>query len=366
MTRRLASLSSLVRLSAVALAAGCFTGPINQHPRVELSPPAAAIMRGKDASFTFVATDPDDDPLDLSWGVASGACRDNFPSWTADHRPLAAGERQVVVEGSATLGPFCVCVFAEDSHHAKNDSCVDGTPVNRPPDTRLRLVSPGTPQPFPLFSRVRVSGAETVDTDAAPGELIRYDWGLTAPSSSTATLAPCDPNAALDRCFLADIPGTYSVTLQATDSLGASYRFPLDVQIAEDRLPCIRHTTPELDNLIRDDDADAPRGLSVDVVDDDGDPYPGSVNGRTHFAWYSGLENGPMSSLGNDFNTFVPGGYRLGDVVQVRVVIGDRDKNAETIRLRLIQCGMNGDALCASAPGSDCILSVTWTVRFRL
>ena len=369
MTRRLASFHSLARLSAVVLVAGCFTGPINQHPRVELDSPAATVLRGKDASFMVDATDPDGDPLDLTWGVADGKCPGDPQSWSGEHRQLAAGERKIVVEGSATWGPFCVCVFAVDSHHATSASCRDETPVNRPPDPRLRVVSPVTSQPFPLFSLVRVSAAGTVDPDAAPGEIIRYDWELERPSESpsNAKLESCSDNAELDRCFLGDVSeGSFTVTVRATDSLEEGLSAMVPVKIAKDRLPCIhvRDTTPELTSLTYDDNPDAPQTITVHTVDDDGDPYPRGDHGQIQFTWFAGLVNGPMSPRGGNFNSFTPVDNQVGDEVRVRVEI--RDRNFKNIDDILTGCWMSGGALCESSPGSGCFLGATWTVRFNL
>jgi len=362
--RRLTSPRWLAWLFAAAELAGCFTEPINRQPSVQLTPPGTSIMRGKDASFTVVATDPDGDPLMVSWGVVAGDCPIDVQSWQGDRRPLGAGERQVVVESSATLAPFCVCVFAVDSHNATDANCLPQTPVNRAPDIQLRVVEPNTLPRFPLFSRVRVSAAGTVDPDAAPGEMILYSWNLDRPPGSSAALEGCGTATDLERCFTGDARGTYTVTLEARDGMGEKSRAMVPVEIAEDRLPCIRETTPALTSLIRDDSPDAPRSLSVTKVDDDGNPYPASSSGRIQFTWFAGLEGGPMSYLGNDFESFTPVGYQLGDVVRVRVEI--RDRNVKTIDDILTRCQMSGDALCESPPGSGCFLSATWTVRFNL
>lgn len=352
-------------LFAAVELAGCFTQPINRQPSVQLTPPATSIMRGKDASFIVVATDPDGDPLNVSWSVAAGDCPRDVQSWQGDRRPLGPGERQVVVESSATLDTFCVCVFAVDSHNATDANCLKGTPINRAPDITLRVVEPSILPRFPLFSRIRVSAAGTVDPDGAAGELIRYDWrDLVRPTGSTAVLEACAPPSELDRCFTGDAHGTYTVTLEASDAMGEKSRAMVPVEIAEDRLPCIRETTPALTSLTRDDSHDAPRSISVTSVEDDGNPYPASSSGRIQFTWFAGLQGGPMSYLGNDFESYTPVGYQLGDVVQVRVEI--RDRNVKTIDDILTRCQMNGDALCESPPGSGCFLSATWTVRFNL
>ena len=366
MTRRLAWLLSLSGLAAAWLPAACFTSPINQHPTVDVVPAAVPIARGKEARFMVSVSDPDGDPVAVNWGLAPPDSCPNNPgpqSWPGGSQRLQPNERTFMVDGGVTRSVFCVCVFAVDSHNAVDGKCLLQTPSNAPPDARLKVVSPDdTLQPFPLFSSVHLSAAETTDPEMDP---ITYAWKLSRPLASTATLTPCqmgaDPNLP-ERCFFADSPGTYVATVEAQDGFDRSSA-PATVQIAEDRLPCIRATRPLLTSLIYDDNASAPQSIFVDGVDDDGNPYPGNSQGVTHFAWYVGSEGGPMSYLGNDVNSFAPVRYHPGDVVRVRVEI--RDRNVATIDRILTGCQLSGDALCESPAGSGCFLSVTWTVRFN-
>ena len=102
--------------------------------------------------------------------------------------------------------------------------------------------------------------------------------------------------------------------------------------------------------------------FSVDRVDDDGDPYPGTATGETHFTWFVGHGNDAVTSVMNDFHSLniSPGTFGIGEKGRVRVEIHDRKGTA--IDAALMGCGDN--AACEAPRGSGCFLRVTWDLEY--
>ena len=98
----------------------------------------------------------------------------------------------------------------------------------------------------------------------------------------------------------------------------------------------------------------------VDRVSDDGDPYPRSAHGETHFTWYVGRAGEPLVYQDNDFHSLdlAPGTFSLGDVGSVRVEIHDR--NTRAIDNVLLGCGDSD--VCAARSG--CFQRVSWKIEY--
>jgi hypothetical protein len=349
----------------LGLLAGCFTGPINRLPQVASIQPSAPVMRGHDASFTVIVSDPDDDPLDVKWGVVPDDCPADrtVEHWMGDLQSLPAGEQQVMVGGDVTRDArFCLCAFASDSHHAVASNCLQVAPMNLAPVTKLRVESPSAALIYPLYSHFQLSGEGSVDPE---GDALTRDWSITGPSGATVVPEACASSNPLEACFFADTPGEYLVTLTTSDTLQVTSPASLTLKVAADRLPCLGMTMPGLSSLsITSSDIEETK-FTVESVDDDGNAFGvPPVVGRIQFTWYLGSGTGPLVYKGNDFNVFtiVPGTFRSGDTARVRVEIRD-DANRDAIDNILLGCGNQRD-LCESPPGSGCFLGATWTVSF--
>jgi PKD repeat protein len=97
--------------------------------------------------------------------------------------------------------------------------CFDGG--SEPPPTLIDNAAPvanaGADQTVFTLGIVNLSGAASSDAD---GDIIRYQWSFVArPVGSSATLAGADTVAAT---FTPDVPGAYTIQLEATDGFAGS------------------------------------------------------------------------------------------------------------------------------------------------
>ncbi|HEV3030796.1 MAG TPA: hypothetical protein VG319_04100, partial [Polyangia bacterium] len=223
------------------------------------------------------------------------------------------------------------------------------------PTAALDLVSPLGSGPYPLGSTFRVSGARS--TGADPMVPLGYVWKLElelAPTS-LAALADCDGKGDMSvRCFVADVPGTYLVTLNAQNQTGQSPPVSATYIVATDQPPCLDQTTPDVATTVT-----TMTSFTVSSVSDDLDPYPGTAS----MQWFVSEAGGPFVLREKDFPSFqLPQVYSVGDVVRVRLEISDRD--TERSAQAFLACG---DADVCTQPSAihpgTCFQRVTWTVH---
>jgi hypothetical protein len=363
----------LLVVSWLALAGvGCFTDPINRPPVVSGLGLVSPFVRGQPAWFTATVTDPDSDqgPISPTWAYVPEAC----PSDTsAANRPTNAQalppETQFMVPSDVTLARFCVWVFARDRFGALDVKFLEEDPVNRPPVVQIDVISPtcvvasdpssAVACTFGLYASFVLSAAGSTDPEG--DALTGYTWTLDSkPPGSNASPAPCQPSTDDRTCFSADQPGQYRVSVAVSDSQQGQTDSMITLSVAEDQPPCIRTSTPLYLNplVIRNPMEDA--AFSVDRVDDDGDPYPATATGETHFTWYVGHGTLPLVTQDNDFHSLNVGAesFVIGETGRVRVEIHDRKVPA--IDDVLLGCG--DAAVCAARPG--CFQRVTWDLEY--
>ncbi len=154
-----------------------------------------------DGSFSF---DPDGDPLSFNWSIVS--------------KPAASS---AMLAGDQTVNP----TFYADTHGTYvvelvvNDGTVDSEPdtvqigtINVPP-----IADAGEDQTVYVSDTVVLDGSLSHDPD---GDTLTYNWSLTAvPNGSSAVL---DDPYAVDPTFVADVPGTYTVSLTVNDGIDDS------------------------------------------------------------------------------------------------------------------------------------------------
>jgi hypothetical protein len=352
---------------AVVAGSGCllFTDPINMPPTVKLVMDPAQIWHGQPAAFQANVSDPNGDTVTLDWAYVSGPCSDDAVPGPALR---ARGQSNYAVPGSETAMPFCVWVFATDSHGATAapaHSQVD--PLDHAPVAAISVVRPNpVPPVFPLYSTLEFSGAGSTDADATDLPNLMYHFGLVGqPPGSQASVVPClidtDPKFT---CLTPDKPGDYQVQLVVNDGQAQMNSVTKTVTVAPDALPCLGSTMPVISaspivRLSNDPDV----MFSVTVVDDV-DPFPAGPLGVAHFSWFLGHGTDPVEYLGRDFASYsVPAGaFVIGDNARVRVEIRD-DQNQDKIAAALLSCG--DEPRCAAVPGSGCLQRMTWTVEYR-
>ena len=221
------------------------------------------------------------------------------------------------------------------------------------PAAALDLVSPLGSGPYPLGSTFQVSGTRSTGVD--PTVPLPYVWKLESPPTSLAAPADCDGNGDLSvRCFVADVPGTYRVTLNVQNQTGQSPPVSATYIVATDQPPCLDQTTPDVATTVT-----TMTSFMVSGVSDDLDPYPGTAS----LQWFVSEAGGPFVLREKDFPSFqLPQVYSFGDVVRVRLEIGDRD--TERGAKAFLACG---DADVCTQPSlihpGACFQRVTWTVR---
>jgi hypothetical protein len=349
---------------------GCFMDPVNRPPVVTSLAAAVPVVRGEPAWFTATVSDPDSDqgPITPTWAYVPMTCPSDTSraNWPTNPQPLPAGMQEFMVPADATRDPFCVWVFATDRYGAVDVEFIQVDPTNRPPTAKIDVSKPdcidagsgpATTCVYPLYSDFSLSAAGSLDRDG--DTVVDYNWALDrSPSGSVASLGACASGGPATRCFSADRPGLYVVSLVVHDSLGAAGSETLTLAVADDRSPCIAASTPGYTSTLLVHNPMAPTTFVIDHVDDDGDPYPAGAHGLAHFRWFVSHGDEPLVYQDNDFPSLdlAPGPF-LGETSRVRVEILDRSMHTKDI---LFGCG---DApLCEARPG--CFLRVTWTIEY--
>jgi len=359
--------------------AGCFTSPINRAPMVTVSADAI-VFHGQSVTFTAHGYDPDQDQLTWTWAltqamsaaVSPNPCPDrNNPMmpWPMATPSNTSSPTSYQVAASLTVSSWCVWVFATDPYGAVGVDIQPLIPSNNPPQPVLRVVSPDPADSYPAYTHFQIAADQSADPDGDP---LTYTLALDqAPLGSTAMLVPCtDPAIATDprfRCLDVALSGQYVVSLHASDGL-ANPGTSMTLNVLPDQPPCIAMTTPMYGATLLKDDPLAPNPIIVNMVVDDGDPYPNSLNPlqTVMFNWFKGkndsgrlqyVDNGGFSLL-----NLVATDYQPGDVANVRLEVHDR--NAAAIDAILLGCG--DEPFCPIAPGSTCFVRVSWRIEMDL
>jgi hypothetical protein len=395
----------LVLAAALGLA-GCllFSDPINKAPTVTVSTSDSPIYRNQPA--TFVATVADDkDPssvLRLRWDrfdAQGESCQwITHASWrSAAALPYGMSDVRYTFTPS-TLKAACVCAEVIDSNGATGQGCSPPiTPISLPP-TAIIIDESGalSNQPRALCSPIRLSAEKSLSPSGDP---LQFEWAIeysgtdpgTDPAGKSIKLAPCDgatPNDGTHRCFVAGVPGTYTVRLTVTDTPDPTSistkrtSDPFVIPVKEDAPPCIRRSDPDayaqLTLLSRG--SDQSRTFKALSVDDDCEPYPALASSKaaTQFAWSvldltqpasSGEEAWvPQADTGDSFTVSQSQfpNARPGDSIKIRLEVRD-SMVQEFYRKKGVVCPDTTDICCG--PGgctgaNDCVRWTTWTVQF--
>ena len=361
--RPVAVIAALLALAA----AGCFTDPINRPPAVSLKG-STMPLRKQAGAYTAQVTDPDNDqrPEKTMWAEETGPCtEDTGPaSWppSSDWFPSMPDPVTLMLDGSKIDAPFCLWVFATDSHGAMKADHLLVVPQDRAPVPAISVVAPN-PAPnstfYPLYSTIELSydGSSDPDDDL---QQLKWTWDIRDPNGTRVTPMDCGDH---DACFPASVHGNYQVTLTATDPFGnTGTTGPYPITVNTDQPPCIQveGVTPDFQSPMPvpppSDDT-----LTIKSVVDDGNPTPPGPMGWTHFRWFISSKSGVgLAPLDNDRNQLELTGYNFGDLVKVRVEVTDKMPATEGA---LTACGPDA-AICTYPQGSSCFLRLTWSIQF--
>ena len=362
-------------LTLMLLGTGCFVHPINRAPQVLSINVAGPFQRGQDGvQFTAVVTDPDGDPVDLSWGAQKGTCP---PATDSASWPPRTSTTTYTVPKDLTNDTFCVWAFATDRYGAvgvKNDVFSAG---DRPP---VALIDAGpTMSHYRLYTTFKVDGSHSSDPD---GDTIkRYTWDLQSPSGTPLSFQDCDTgDPKTTRCFQASQPGLYTVSLTvyaggaAADPGVMSAPAVVKFDVLGDTFPCLQAanhglipmTTVELNPHASTND------FQITVFDDDGGLFP-PANPAEHitYSWFMTPPGAPPGSplvaqdtLLNTL-TILKDQFTLADETVVRVEIHDRQ--VEAIDQHLRDCG-DAPTCSTTDPITNevCYQRFSWTVKWIL
>jgi hypothetical protein len=199
------------------------------------------------------------------------------------------------------------------------------------------------------------------------------DWHVFTPAqSATFTLddTAADPIDDLHlqkaKKFEPQAIGTWYVQVTVTDPTGAATVGHIDVEVAADAPPCIAtyQPTAPLDLASPPVPLAATKLFSVLQVTDDLDPYPTNPDdpflGTAAFRWSlmgpGATSFSPLGVTGNAVE-LDPAAYTVGDQLELRVDITDRNNT-------MLTCP-DSDLTCAVVAGSTCFQRLTWRVEVR-
>lgn len=220
------------------------------------------------------------------------------------------------------------------------------------------------PVGVPFSIRARITDPD--DTAAA----IAAQWKVYSPAGSANPALemlvpdPARPNESSYR-LLPDKPGKWTIEVTATDAIGAIAVEHIDVQVVEDRPPCIDTVTPLPAPAASTAILDVAQRFAVQVVDDDLDIFPAPVGDpyvhETKFTWSikSPLTGGVRSAIDGPSRASIdldPALYNPGDIIELRVEIADRVARTLSCADGAPTCSINSNA---------CVQRQTWRLEVR-
>jgi hypothetical protein len=205
-----------------------------------------------------------------------------------------------------------------------------------------------------------------------PPSKVMVKWTATAPDGQIfpslidleVPQNPADPgHVTQGERLVPPQAGTWNVGVVATDSHGKTNPQALQLAVVPDHPPCLAQWQP----IAPPDGATLPitepTRFAVPLVDDDLDPYPPvpgqPLFGTTAFEWSILPPGAPVrrrldGATGNSID-FDPSAFVLGDIVELRVEVFDRNHVA-------VACA-DADPGCSASPG--CPRRQTWRVEIR-
>jgi hypothetical protein len=257
-------------------------------------------------------------------------------------------------------------VVARDQHGATSaPQFQDGAPLNRRPLPTLAVdPAPGSGS-VPLYTMFAITAGPAKDED---GDQVQFAWKGLDPQGADLKdrLVPCTPGHDEVRCLMADQPGAYTISIEATDSIDPTpMSRSVTLPVMEDAAPCIEATDPVQDTPVVVLAVNDHRNFEVRRVRDDGNPFPPGPRGGTTFQWFTARDGSAswVRLLGFDRPAFEVSAALFDDVrpgSSYRVRVEVRDPAHES-----------GNDLrgCAESPicmvPDKCVRWVTWTVRFQ-
>jgi hypothetical protein len=364
------------------LLTGCFIADqVNQRPSIDIRQKSGAeVYRNSTVELEAVANDPEGQVVFFQWRAY--ACTDATPTSTGarpgcDQVPfhtevLKATNFVVPVKRTdADVPPQVVLVFLE----AQDEYGAIARPIqqllipiaNHAPGLELSMRARygyvvGTP--IELYAKVS-------DSDDGAATALPLEWTVYTPMNQPAydlvEIDVADPEAPaflqLGQKLTPKGVGDWEVQVTSTDPLGAMTMQSLMIPVKADGPPCLSQWAPIAAPSGSAWPMTEPTLFQVSVVEDELDPYPtvpGDAElGTTTFAW-SIKEPGAgsrtaLAATGNSA-ALDPSHYQVGDIVELRVEIADRNATP-------VNC-TDANATC-SVISTSCNQRLTWRVEVR-
>ncbi len=371
-----------------ALVSGCiYTDPINQRPSIGIKrkAPTGEVFRGSAVTLEANYHDPEGQIVFFQWRAY--ACTDATPDASGarpgcDATPFFTGVLETAdfdvpsrrADADVPVAQVIALLQAQDDYGA----------TSKPTQELLLPISNAVPKVV-LRKDSRYNYVKGTDiriyaaiSDIDDGPLApTLEWKVFSPQSQPTFAfedlvppVPQDPMhpeiRQLGKRFHPDAIGDYEIQLDATDPLGGTFMDHLTISVVDDTPPCLRQLAPIVAPPGTALPLTEPTLFRVDIVEDDLDPFPATsdpVLGTPHFFW-SILPPGAstrqsLSATGNAV-PLDPTNYQPGDIVELRVEIGDRN----TFANRPLGCAESA-ATCAIGTDTTCLQRQTWRVEVR-
>ncbi len=365
-------------LPVLALSTGCFyVDPINQRPSIEIATRSSdAVFRGMQVTLDAEANDPEGQEVSFTWRVY--ACTDATTPAGCDQMPYDGSNLPTFTftvpvmraDQAIDVTALRVVLEGEDDHGAtaKPDSVLVIPLGDMPP---VLEVGKAMRSSYVVNTPVTLFAKYSDPDDDVTMETI--DWQVFTPAPGAAfTLddTGADPidttHLQKAKTFLPMATGAWDVQVTVTDPTGSATVAHIPVDVAPDMPPCIAtyEPTAPLDLAEPPLPLSSAKLFSVSKVIDDLDPYPTDptdpFEGTTTFAWsLQGPGATTFAPLGVTANAVEldPAAYTVGDELELRVDIADRN-------LTQLTCP-DSDLTCSVVAGSMCIQRLTWRVEIR-
>jgi hypothetical protein len=361
---RFAALWRFVLLAGLSPACILYTDPINRPPSVTIVAPDV-IHPNEMVAFKAQVSDPDGDATHVRWFYVAKGCQGITAEEWARNRKSFEETFDLEVRGHET---FCVRLEAEDKHGAVAAAKdFEGTPQNRLPDADLMVEPQKGTAGYALFTDFRLRALPSVDADGDP---VTFTWKGQKPGGGEMTLDACDGTRPDERCFAADQPGSYTITVEASDGFSGGRGKPrmVSLPVLDDLPPSIEATSPSKDTGVIVLPPLETHDFEVLRVSDDGNPFPAGPHGTTTFHWFTGATLDSLRHwIGHDSPTFPVSAAlfddaRSGSTIFVRVEARD-PKREEPGELRALEDACRGREICELPAGT--VRWVTWRVRLQ-
>jgi hypothetical protein len=355
---------------AVALAAstaGCFySEPINERPSAEIQRVDAGVpTRGGRLSFRALVSDPDEDPMDITWRFQ--ACAGVSPCSSEE-----TGTEQIFnIDIPASIDELPVTRITVDLDVKDRPYGATARPaqhleldvVNNEPTVSIQRTGRELDGKFPPNVPITVN-ARGMDVDP---DTLTLAWELFPPRNSTSVVMlqdlPDPPSGGEARFFIPDVDGEWMVRVTVDDGID-TFTGERPILVVPDPAPCLGALDPAPPPPSSSLVLDQPRRISVLSVEDDLDIFPAPPPndpylGPAELRWYvraPGQTSFTLVDTGVGGVELDPAQYDPGDHLDVRVEIDDRMN-------RTIPCAE--DVATCSVTQDTCLQRQTWSVEVR-